>query len=60
MKSLKMQLRWVALTQHPLLTRQEVGWSWSHVASHILSLNFKNSLIFSREAETCFELELTG
>lgn len=30
------------------------------VASHILSLDFKNSLIFSRETETCFELELTG
>ena len=28
------------LSQHPQLTRSEVGWSWSHVASHIPSLGF--------------------
>lgn len=28
------------LPQHPQLTRSEVGWSWSHVASLIPSLGF--------------------
>lgn len=28
------------LPQHPQLTRSEVGWSWSRVASHIPSLGF--------------------